>query len=576
MKFEDLGLAELLLRALREEGYTTPTPIQAKAIPAVLSGRDVIGIAQTGTGKTAAFALPILNRLISSATEKEAKSGQRVVRVLVLASTRELAVQIHESFRTYGAFAAYRVATIYGGVGQQPQVAALRRGVDIVVATPGRLLDLIQQGCVNLSGLHTLVLDEADRMLDMGFFPAIRRVLEHVPKKRQTLMFSATMKPEIRELANSILNSPVSISVIPEQKTTELVDQSVCFVPQKQKTRLLIELLRQQNPSRAIVFSRTKHGADRIVRHLSAAGFRSEAIHANKSQNRRQRVLEEFKGTRPPVLVATDIAARGIDVDLVSHVYLHDMPTEEETYVHRIGRSGRAGASGIAVSLCDPDERRMLRSIEKLIGMKISVIDVPGFEDDGSGPSEQNSATETEARRGRRGRSGSRESGIPVHPHQARMHRRSTNVGVSDGTQNETERSVSRRPGPEIPRKTQRPAPQTGRRESGNPESRESSRRRSRNDSEYAGATAARGSGGNASSSSDRMGRQSDSRHAEPRTGRSRSTVRSGNTLRHSTERRATAENRGVNTTPPVKHRSERPSVSSVSSGDNFGDGIHE
>ena len=378
MNFRDFGLAEPLLRAVLQEGYTVATPIQAQAIPTVLEGHDVIGIAQTGTGKTAAFALPILNRLLNAAPA--AKGAPRQIRVLVLASTRELAVQIHESFTNYGAFASVRVATIYGGVGQQPQVSALRKGVDVVVATPGRLLDLIKQGYVHLEGLNTLVLDEADRMLDMGFFPAIRRILEHVPRKRQTLMFSATMKPEIRDLANSILNNPVSISIVPKQKTTELVEQSVCFVPQKQKTRLLIELLTQHKPSRAIVFSRTKHGADRIVRNLVAAGFKSEAIHANKSQNKRQRILDEFKGQRPPILVATDIAARGIDVDLVSHVYLHDMPTEEETYVHRIGRSGRAGATGIAVSLCDSEERRMLRSIEKLIGMKIDVLEVPGFD----------------------------------------------------------------------------------------------------------------------------------------------------------------------------------------------------
>jgi len=378
MNFRDFGLAEPLLRAVLQEGYTVATPIQAQAIPTVLEGHDVIGIAQTGTGKTAAFALPVLQRLLNSAPAQ--KTGPRQIRVLVLASTRELAVQIHESFTNYGAFASLRVATIYGGVGQQPQVSALRKGVDIVVATPGRLMDLIKQGYVHLDGLQTLILDEADRMLDMGFFPAIRRILEYVPRKRQTLMFSATMKPEIRELANSILHNPVSIAIVPKQKTTELVDQSVCFVPQKQKTRLLIELLVQHNPSRAIVFSRTKHGADRIVRNLVAAGFKSEAIHANKSQNKRQRILEEFKGQRPPILVATDIAARGIDVELVSHVYLHDMPTEEETYVHRIGRSGRAGATGVAISLCDSEERRMLRSIEKLIGMKIDVLEVPGFD----------------------------------------------------------------------------------------------------------------------------------------------------------------------------------------------------
>lgn len=376
MSFRDFGLAEPLLRAVLQEGYELPTPIQQRAIPSVLKGRDVIGIAQTGTGKTAAFALPILHRLHGAGTGSEKTAGKRKVRVLVLASTRELAVQIHESFSVYGAFAGLRISTIYGGVGQQPQVAALRQGTDIVVATPGRLLDLIQQGCVNLKNLETLILDEADRMLDMGFFPAIRRILQHVPKERQTLMFSATMKPEIRELAESILDDPVSISVVPAQKTTELVEQSVCFVPQKQKTKALIGLLRQLKPTRAIVFSRTKHGADRIVRNLEIAGFCAAAIHANKSQNKRQRILEEFRSPRPPILVATDIAARGIDVDQVSHVFLHEMPTEEETYVHRIGRSGRAGSTGVSISLCDPEERRMLRSIEKLIGMKIPERDL--------------------------------------------------------------------------------------------------------------------------------------------------------------------------------------------------------
>ncbi len=378
MNFRDFGLAEPIVRAISKEGYSVATPIQVQAIPVVLKGHDVIGIAQTGTGKTAAFALPIINQLISSKAGRD--SGHRPVQVLILASTRELAMQIHESFKSYGAFASVRSTTIYGGVGQQPQVRALRAGVDVVVATPGRLMDLIQQKLISLSDVHTLVLDEADRMLDMGFFPAIRRILKYVPTKRQTLMFSATMKPEIRDLASSILNNPVCISIEPKQKTTELVEQSVCFVPQKQKTRLLIELITRANPSRAIVFSRTKHGADRIVRHMTAAGFRAEAIHANKSQNRRQRILEEFKSQSPPILVATDIAARGIDVDGVSHVFIHDMPTEEETYVHRIGRSGRAGSTGKSIALCDPDERRMLRSIEKLIGMSIPVEEVAGFD----------------------------------------------------------------------------------------------------------------------------------------------------------------------------------------------------
>ena len=399
MNFRDFGLAEPIVRAISKEGYSVATPIQVQAIPVVLKGHDVIGIAQTGTGKTAAFALPILNQLVGSKAGRD--SGHRPVQVLILASTRELALQIHDSFKSYGAFTSVRSTTIYGGVGQQPQVRALRQGVEVVVATPGRLMDLIQQKLISLADVHTLVLDEADRMLDMGFFPAIRRILKYVPAKRQTLMFSATMKPEIRDLAGSILRDPVSISIEPKQKTTELVEQSVCFVPQKQKTRLLIELITRANPGRAIVFSRTKHGADRIVRHLVAAGLRAEAIHANKSQNKRQRILEDFKSENPPILVATDIAARGIDIDAVSHVYIHDMPTEEETYVHRIGRSGRAGATGISIALCDPDERRMLRSIEKLIGMSIPVEEVEGFDFSAALDSSDSDNSDRGPRRGR-------------------------------------------------------------------------------------------------------------------------------------------------------------------------------
>ncbi|MEY3226765.1 MAG: hypothetical protein RLZZ536_1384, partial [Planctomycetota bacterium] len=387
MKFSELGLCEPLVRAVTEAGYSIPTPIQQQAIPAVLEGRDVVGIAQTGTGKTAAFALPLLHQLQRGTVaggRPERVRGERPrvrpVRVLVLASTRELALQIHESFRSYGAFAAVRSAVVYGGVGMQPQIRALRDGSDIVVATPGRLLDLMQQGCASMDSLQVLVLDEADRMLDMGFLPAIRRVLQRIPKQRQTLLFSATMRPEIRELAATILRDPVNISIEPKQKTTELVEQSVCIVPQKQKTALLVQLLNRLVPQRAIVFSRTKHGADRIVRQLTKAGLTAAAIHANKSQNRRQRTLEEFRSSRPPILVATDIAARGIDVDQVSHVFNYDMPTEEETYVHRIGRSGRAGAVGEAVSLCDPEERRMLRSIEKLIGFSIRQLSLADFD----------------------------------------------------------------------------------------------------------------------------------------------------------------------------------------------------
>lgn len=381
MKFNDFGLADPLVCAVAAQGYSAPTPIQQQAIPAVLSGRDVVGIAQTGTGKTAAFALPLLHTLHSSAPQPpQRRRHGRPPSVLVLASTRELALQIRDSFAAYGASANVRVAVIYGGVGQDPQTQALKAGVDVLVATPGRLLDLMQQGLCSLQTLKVLVLDEADRMLDMGFFPDIRRILQKVPKVRQTLMFSATMKPEIRELADSMLSDPISIAIEPRQKTTELVTQSVAVVPQKQKTHALIHLLNTLAPSRTIVFSRTKHGADRIVRQLTKAGFSAAAIHANKSQNKRIRILEQFRSTAPPVLVATDIAARGIDVDAVSHVFNFDMPTEEETYVHRIGRAGRAGTPGNAISLCDPEERRMLRSIEKLIGFSIPSQSLEGCE----------------------------------------------------------------------------------------------------------------------------------------------------------------------------------------------------
>lgn len=386
MNFKDFGLAEPLVRAVAAQGYSVPTPIQQQAIPAVLSGRDVVGIAQTGTGKTAAFALPLLHRLHTSAPAAgpSGSAGRRgparAPRVLVLASTRELALQIRDSFADYGASSGVRMAVIYGGVGQEPQTRALQSGVDILVATPGRLLDLMQQGHCSLDSIKVLVLDEADRMLDMGFFPAIRRILQKVPKARQTLMFSATMKPEIRELADSMLTDPLSITIEPKKKTTELVTQSVAIVPQKQKIRALVHLINRLVPSRCIVFSRTKHGADRIVRQLTTAGLTAAAIHANKSQNKRVRILEQFRSSAPPVLVATDIAARGIDVDAVSHVFNFDMPTEEETYVHRIGRAGRAGTPGVAVSLCDPEERRMLRTIEKLIGFTIPTQPLEGFD----------------------------------------------------------------------------------------------------------------------------------------------------------------------------------------------------
>jgi ATP-dependent RNA helicase RhlE len=368
MHFSDFGLADSLLRAVVARGYTIPTPVQAQSIPLVLEGRDVLACAQTGTGKTAAFALPILHRLSNAAaTNKTApRAGARKIRVLVLSPTRELTAQIYDSFRAYGNHTGLRSTVIFGGVGYRPQVQALQQGVDIVIATPGRLLDLMQQGHVDLSAVETFVLDEADRMLDMGFMPDIRRLVAKLPAKRQTVMFSATMPEPIERLANAILRNPAQVRIAPVKATTELIEQRVCFIPTKLKPRLLAKLL-GQGVERALVFTRTKHGANRVTKQLCAAGIPAQAIHGNKSQAARQRSLASFKSSRPPVLVATDVAARGIDVNGVSHVFNYDLPDEPETYVHRIGRTGRAGATGIAIAFCDQAERSMLKSIERLI-----------------------------------------------------------------------------------------------------------------------------------------------------------------------------------------------------------------
>ncbi len=372
VSFQDFEFAEPILRSVLMEGYTTPTPIQAQSIRPILEGRDVVGCAQTGTGKTAAFALPLLHRLVSKGNPS--RGSGRKIRVLVLASTRELASQIRDSFYTYGQYTSLRTSAIYGGVSQMPQEKALRNGIDILVATPGRLMDLMQQGFVDLSHVECLVLDEADRMLDMGFLPAIRQIVPHLPKNRQTLLFSATMPDAIIELASDVVSNPVNVKIEPVRKTTELVDQHLCLVPQKMKTSFLIEMIQELKPGRAIVFSKTKHGADRIAKHLFAANIKAEAIHSNKSQNKRQRILDDFKWRNPPVLIATDIAARGIDVDGVTHVFNFDMPGDAETYVHRIGRTGRAGASGMAISFCDPGERKLLRAVEGLLKRRLPLL----------------------------------------------------------------------------------------------------------------------------------------------------------------------------------------------------------
>ncbi len=373
MTFHELGLAESLVRAVAADGYSTPTPIQAAAIPHVLAGRDLLGCAQTGTGKTAAFALPTLHRLMA-ATNPPKGRGRRI-RTLVLSPTRELAGQIHESFRGYGRHTPLRSTVIYGGVSQRPQVRDLEHGVDIVVATPGRLMDLIQQGFVDLAHVETFILDEADRMFDMGFLPDVKRIVAKLPRKRQTLFFSATMPSPIETLANEMLVDPARIRIAPQQSTTDLIDQSVCFVAKANKPQLLIDLIGTHAISRALVFTRTKHGADKVARQLGHAGIRAEALHGNKSQNARQRTLDAFKSKRPPVLVATDLAARGIDVDAISHVFNFDLPHEPETYVHRIGRTGRAGATGRTIAFCDRDERKFLTAIERLLRHTIEVDD---------------------------------------------------------------------------------------------------------------------------------------------------------------------------------------------------------
>jgi ATP-dependent RNA helicase RhlE len=380
MTFADLRLAEPILRSLRQEQYQTPTPIQARAIPHVLEGRDLLASAQTGTGKTAAFALPILHRLASSNSTNYAQHAARSARCLVLAPTRELAHQIDESFRVYGRHLSLKHAVVYGGVSQQGQSQALARGVDVLVATPGRLLDLVNQRLVNLAAVEVFVLDEADRMLDMGFMPDIRRIIARLPNKRQTLMFSATMPPEIRSFAQTILHGPQGIDVAPAGTTIDKIDQSVYFVERQNKPTLLAHLIRNTAISRALVFTRTKHGADRVVRHLHKAGVTAEAIHGNKSQNARQRALGNFRSGKTRVLIASDVASRGIDVDDISHVINYDLTHEPETYVHRIGRTARAGAEGHAISFCDADERQNLRAIEKLIRKTIRVNqDQPKF-----------------------------------------------------------------------------------------------------------------------------------------------------------------------------------------------------
>ena len=370
MTFLELNLIAPILNALNHVGYTTPTPIQEKAIPIILSGADIMGCAQTGTGKTAAFAIPILQRL----TQIPRTSGNRSIRSLIVTPTRELAIQIEDSFKSYGANLPLKHAVVFGGVNQASQVNRLKNGVDILIATPGRLLDLVQQGFINLKSLEIFVLDEADRMLDMGFIHDVKKIIKIIPEKRQTLFFSATMPKEITSLANSILTNPSHVEVSPVSSTAETIQQELYYVDTDQKKELLLHLLAEQKISNALVFSRTKHGADKIVKILSREKINAAAIHGNKSQNARQNALNSFKERTLRVLVATDIAARGIDIDDLEYVFNYDLPNIPETYVHRIGRTGRAGASGKAISFCDTEERAYLKDIQKLIGLTVPVV----------------------------------------------------------------------------------------------------------------------------------------------------------------------------------------------------------
>ncbi len=372
MLIEELNLIEPIQKALKSEGYVNATPIQEKAIPSLLKGGDLLGCAQTGTGKTAAFALPILQTLSLDQTKQK---GKRPIKALVLAPTRELAIQISDSFKAYGKNLPLKTLVIYGGVSQHPQTKALISGVDILVATPGRLLDLINQKYVSLKNIEHLVLDEADMMLDMGMIQDVKRIVKFIPEKRQTMFFSATMPPEIEKLSSSILNNPMKITITPVSSTVDVIKQELYYVDKGNKINLLIDLLKDESIDSALVFSRTKHGANKIVTSLEKKGFTAQAIHGNKSQNARQLALKNFKDRTTRILVATDIAARGIDIDELSHVINFDLPEVPETYVHRIGRTGRAGSKGIAISFCSFEEKPLIKEIQKLINKTITVVD---------------------------------------------------------------------------------------------------------------------------------------------------------------------------------------------------------
>lgn len=377
MEFQKLGLIQPLFSTLQKKGYTDPTPVQEQSIPPMLAGKDILGCAQTGTGKTAAFALPVLQLI----TKRKMQDKRTLIRALILVPTRELAVQVSESFFSYGSQLRIKHAVVYGGVSQFPQVSKIRKGVDILIATPGRLLDLINQRHFNLSQIEHFVLDEADRMLDMGFLPDIKKVIALLPEKRQTVLFSATISKEIKKLTDSMLVNPIYIDITPESPTTDLVDQKIYYVKKDSKRFLLTHLLQDSDVTNAIVFTRTKYGADKVVKHLVKNGIKAEAIHGDKSQGARERSLRGFKKNALQVLVATDIASRGLDIAKLSHVINYEMPEQPETYVHRIGRTGRAGMPGKAVSFCANDEKPYLKSITKLINKKLDIVTAHPFAD---------------------------------------------------------------------------------------------------------------------------------------------------------------------------------------------------
>ena len=408
--FKEFDLISPLQRTLSEEGYRTPTPIQAKTITPAIEGRDVLGVAQTGTGKTAAFALPVLNWLGGNPRKSQSK---RPV-ALVLAPTRELAIQIGDSLQTYGSHLRLRISTIFGGVSQGKQVNQLKRGTHVLVATPGRLLDLMSQGHLHLDKLEFFVLDEADRMLDMGFLPDLKRIIRALPEERQSLFFSATLPPSIKSLARQLLRDPVNVTIAPESVSVEKIDQRVMFVERGEKQHLLKQVLTSPDMDRAIVFTKTKRGANRLSERLEKSGIRSVAIHGNKSQSARQKALSAFRSKQVKVLVATDVAARGIDIEGISHVVNFDLPREPESYVHRIGRTGRAGADGIAVSFCLPEENRELRAIEKLIGKQVPVVPRPDGRKRASRGADRDTSQSSSKRNGHSGTRGGRANGKAV------------------------------------------------------------------------------------------------------------------------------------------------------------------